>query len=68
MNIDIGEIFYQQVTGTTSGHMCNIPNNPLLWTLLSTVTNSTDNFNTICKEDFVEFLEDVIKELKENKL
>jgi len=35
MNRTVAEIFYQQCAGTTSGHMANVPNNPVLYSLLS---------------------------------
>lgn len=66
MKIKIGNIFYEQITGSTFGQMSMIPNNPVLWTLFESITDTTSNVNAISKVEFIKFLNVVIQDLEDD--
>jgi len=50
---DLARIFYEQCAGTTPGHMANVPNNPILFSILSAVTKpGSKNAYACSKESF----------------
>lgn len=50
------ELFYEQCAGVTSGHMAHIPNNPVLFSMLSAATGSSATTYACSKVEFSEFL------------
>lgn len=65
------EIIKEQLIGETSGHMANIPNSPLFYSLFSVYLRQkgSDIYNyKHAKEDmFAEFLEEVAIALRKEK-
>ena len=56
------EIIKNQMIGETSGHMANIPNNPILFSLYKVYFEQSKNSNYNIA--FVEFIEELGKALK----
>ena len=57
VNDVMAELFYQQCTGTTPGHMANIPNNPALYVMCR--VSRAEN-----RKDFSRFLRQVADRLE----
>ena len=66
-NETLAKFFYDQLAGTTSGHMAAIPNNPVMWGLLQAQSGSRDNLYAITKADFAEFLRGIADSLDGGK-
>ena len=52
----LAKFFYEQCAGVTNGQMALIPNNPVLFGLLSAVTGTKDNCYAASQTDFAKFL------------
>lgn len=63
--MSIGKLFYEQLAGSTSGHMAMVPNNPLMWSFLSVPSSIHNNCYAINEIEFIEFLKTVIKDLED---
>ena len=60
MNDDtLAKFFYEQCAGVTSGHMAPIPNNPVLFGLLSAATGTRDNNYAASQTEFAELLREI---------
>ena len=64
------EIIKDQLIGETSGHMANIPNNPLFYSMFSVYLreNKSDiyNYKHNEKDLFAEFLKEIAEALSSN--
>jgi len=60
----LAKFFYEQCAGTTAGHMANIPNNPVLFSLIQGFSSGHKNINAVEQEDFIKFLRLIADELE----
>lgn len=62
----IADLFYEQCAGTFSGHMANVPNNPVIFSLVWSATESTGiGGRAATKEEFAVFLREIADMLDE---
>ena len=63
MNKQLAKFFYEQCAGSYSGHMANIPNNPVLFGLTKAYSGGSDNLYAATQTEFAEMLREVADEL-----
>lgn len=60
----LSELFYEQCAGTYSGHMANVPNNPLMFGLVAAATEvRSDNCYAASKNNFANLLREIADQL-----
>lgn len=59
----LANFFYEQCAGTTTGHMANIPNNTVLFSLMRAYSKSQDQQYALTKVEFANLLRDIATEL-----
>lgn len=64
---ELASFVYEQIAGTNCGHMANLPNNAVLFSLLATHSKQPDNCYAMSKTEFVAFLKGVVDALEETK-
>ena len=61
----MAELFYDQCAGSTSGHMANVPNNPVLFSLVSCAADGKpDNCRAASKKNFALMLREMADHLE----
>jgi hypothetical protein len=53
---EMAEFFYEQCAGTTSGHMAAIPNNPVLFGLVSACAGKSGSTHACSRPEFAALL------------
>ena len=56
---NVSDIFYEQMCGSTSGHMAHVPNNPVLFSMMKVFSGSSDNVYAASKTEFAELLRSI---------
>ncbi len=59
----MAKFFYEQVAGTSSGHMSNIANNPTLFGITAAHSSRVDSCYSMTRTEFAEFLKGVAEKL-----
>jgi hypothetical protein len=59
----MADFFYEQCAGTLSGHMAPVPNNPVLFGLMSVWLGTNDNRHAATKAEFAELIRKIADEL-----
>ena len=62
----MANLFYEQCSGSTSGHMSHIPNSPILFGITGAHSTRVDSIYSISKTEFREFLLQTAEHLKSN--
>lgn len=60
----LAKYFYEQCTGTYSGHMARIANNPVLFGLFSAATGRNDSAYAATQTEFAKILRDIADQLE----
>ena len=61
----MAKLFYEQCAGTYSGHMADIPNNPMLFGICAAHSETQVSYHSMTRSEFVEFLQETVKQLEE---
>ena len=62
-NRDLANIFYEQCAGTYPGHMGNVPNIPIIYSMIKAVTVGSSNCHACTKKSFAVMLRKLADEL-----
>lgn len=63
----ISKFFYEQCAGSTSGHMAMIPNNPVLFGLIKSMSGTNDNNYACTQTEFAAILRELAEDLDPKK-
>jgi len=61
------DFFYEQCAGTYSGHMANVPNNPMFYAMVKAYSGSHDSCYAASKTEFAKFLREIANQWPEQQ-